>query len=237
MKLLWMELRRLTLPALVRGVSIAFLGLLVVLYARLSGIYSLLGAVRLLLPSLSSVLMDLLYLYCFLFSACWGARTLCLAEAGEHPERLAALPLSREQLALSRLGARMLTLALFAFTSAGVLALGAAGFAGAAQAAIFLRAAALRFPALLCAFCVGFAFSGLCVRYEYACLGSLLTFFALHGVALCAFAGLLPSALLYLSPVFTFSSSQALLPALLWAAASLACIPVSLVRFGRRDLL
>lgn len=237
MRLLLIELRRLALPALVRGLVAAALGLLIVLYARMSGMYSLLGAVRLLLPSLSSVLMDILFLYCFLFSACWGARTLCLAEADEHPERLASLPLSREQLALSRLSARVLTLALFAFTSSGVLALGSAGFSGAELAMRFLREAALRFPALLCAFCVGFAFSGICVRFEFACLGVMLTFFALHGIALLGYAGLLPSGFLYLSPVFTFGSSPSILPALLWVAVSLACIPLALVRFGRRDLL
>ena len=84
---------------------------------------------------------------------------------------------------------------------------------------------------------MGFAFSGQCLRAEHALLLTLLCFFLLHGAALLAYAGIGPSFLLYLSPVFTFSARIRVLPALLWGAAGLGCIPLALLRFNRRDLL
>lgn len=237
MNLLFLEIRRLLPRAALHGVLVGLCALLLVLYARMNSFFGLLRSLRFLLPSLPGLLLDVLYLYCFLFAAGSGAHALSFADDPDSREDRFSLPLSREQLALSCLAARLCALTLFALCAGAAVSLGAMAFGGATHTSALPQAAALRFPALLCAFLVGFAFSGQCLRAEHALLLTLLCFFLLHGAALLAYAGIGPSFLLYLSPVFTFSARIRVLPALLWGAAGLGCIPLALLRFNRRDLL
>lgn len=237
MNLFLLEIRRLSPRAALHGVLLGLCALLLVLYARMNSFFGLFSSLRFLLPSLPGMLLDILYLCCFLFAAASGAHALSFSDDPGSLEDRFSLPLSREQLALSCLAARLAALALFALCALAVLALGAVASGGALRAAALPQEAALRFPALLCAFLVGFAFSGQCLRADHALLLTLLCFFLLHGAAMLGYTGFGPAWLLYLSPVFTFSARISALPAALWIAASLGCIPLSLARFGRRDLL
>ena len=237
MNLFLLEIRRLSPRAALHGVLLGLCALLLVLYARMNSFFGLFSSLRFLLPSLPGMLLDILYLCCFLYAAAGGANALSFSDDPDAREDRFSLPLSREQLALSCLAARLAALALFALCAIAALSLGAMAFGGALGASALSREAALRFPALLCGFLVGFAFSGLCLRGEHALLATLLCFFLLHGAAMLGYTGLGPAWLLYLSPVFTFSARISALPAVLWCAASLGCVPLSLSSFGRRDLL
>lgn len=237
MNLLFLEIRRLLPRAALQGALLGLCALLLVLYARMNSFFDLFRSLRFLLPSLPGMLLDILYLCCFLFAAASGAHALSFSDDPDSREDRFSLPLSREQLALSCLAARLCALALFALCAGAAVSLGAMAFGGAMRASALPQAAALRFPALLCGFLVGFAFSGQCQRAEHALLLTLLCFFLLHGAAMLAYTGFGPAWLMYLSPVFTFSARISALPAVLWTAVSLGCIPLSLLRFNRRDLL
>lgn len=237
MNLLFLEIRRLLPRAALHGVLVGLCALLLVLYARMNSFFGLFSSLRFLLPSLPRVLLDILYLCCFLFAACGGAHALSFSDDPGAQEDRFSLPLSREQLALSSLAARLAALTLFALCAGAVVSLGAMACGNAPRSLALPQAAAMRFPALLCAFLVGFAFSGQCLRAEHALLLTLLCFFLLHGAAMLAYTGFGPAWLLYLSPVFTFSARVSALPAVLWIAVGLGCVPLSLARFSRRDLL
>lgn len=237
MNLFLLEIRRLSPRAALRGVLLGLCALLLVLYARMNSFFGLFRSLRFLLPSLPGMLLDILYLCCFLFAAAGGAHALSFSDDPGAREDRFSLPLSREQLALSCLAARLAALALFALCALAVLSLGAMASGGALRASALSQEAALRFPALLCGFLVGFAFSGQCLRADHALLLTLLCFFLLHGAAMLGYTGFGPAWLMYLSPVFTFSARVSVLPAVLWTAVSLGCIPLSLACFGRRDLL
>lgn len=235
MKLLWERLRRIAPGAAGYGACMGLCLFWLVQYARLSGLYSLLSALRAAVPSLPFVLIDLLYLFILLRCALLGVHSLDFSAPGD-ADRIGALPLSREQLALARLGAHVCALMLAAVCGLGVLAAGGALSAGWNFARLLIVQTALRLPALLCAFLAGFMFSGIFLRRERALTATVLLFALLHGAALLALSGVLPAWARYLSPVYTFDSAVHPLPALAHAAASLLCVPPALWRFGRRDL-
>lgn len=235
MKLLWERFRRIALGAAVYGAGIGLCLFWLVQYARLSGLYSLLSALRAFLPTLPFALMDLLYLFILLRCALLGVCSLDFSRPGD-ADRIGALPLSREQLALAHLGAHACALALAAACGLCMLAACGALTAGWRFARLLTVQTALRLPALLCAFLAGFMFSGFFLRRERALVATVVLFALLHGVALLALAGALPSWVCYLSPIYTFDSTVHPLPALAHAAASLLCVPPALWRFGRRDL-
>lgn len=235
MNLLWGRFRRIAPSAAAYGACTGFCLFLLVQYARLSGLYGLLSALRTFLPSLPFALMDLLFLLILLRCASLGVHSLDFSGPGD-ADRIGALPLSREQLALARLGAHVCALMLAAVCGLGVLAAGGALSAGWDFARLLIVQTALRLPALLCAFLAGFMFSGIFLRRERALAATVVLFVLLHGAALLALSGVLPAWARYLSPIYTFDATVHPLPALSHAAASLLCVPPALWRFGRRDL-
>ena len=131
MNLFLLEIRRLSPRAALHGVLLGLCALLLVLYARMNSLFGLFSSLRFLLPSLPGMLLDILYLCCFLFAAASGAHALSFSDDPGSLEDRFSLPLSREQLALSCLAARLAALALFALCALAVLALGAAASGGA----------------------------------------------------------------------------------------------------------
>ena len=83
MKLLWERLRRIAPGAAGYGACMGLCLFWLVQYARLSGLYSLLSALRAAVPSLPFVLIGLLYLFILLRCALLGVHSLDFSAPGD----------------------------------------------------------------------------------------------------------------------------------------------------------